>query len=65
MKNLRQAAGYFERIRQYGDTADNNRVLGAIYYSLGEREKAQVYWDRAKALEQKSADRRPRPEKEP
>jgi len=63
-KNLRQAAEYFERVRQYGDTVDNNRVLGAIYYSLGEREKAQAYWDRAKALEQKSAEKTPGPGKE-
>jgi GWxTD domain-containing protein len=63
-KDLRQAAAYFELVRKYGDTADNNRVLGAIYYSLGERERAQTYWDRAKTLEQKSAEKSPGPEKE-
>lgn len=63
-KNLRQAAAYFELVRKYGDTVDNNRVLGAIYYSLGEREKAQTYWDRAKALEQRSPEKAPGPEKE-
>ena len=39
-----------------GDTAEVNRTLGAIYFSLGERDKAQAYWDRAKALERKAAD---------
>jgi len=63
-KNLRQAAAYFELVRKYGDTVDNNRVLGAIYYSLGEREKAQTYWDKAKALEQRSPEKAPGPEKE-
>ncbi len=58
-KNLPQAASYFELVRKYGDTVDNNRVLGAIYYSLGDKEKAQTYWDRATALEQKSTDKAP------
>ena len=64
-KNLRKAAEYFESVRKYGDTAENNRVLGAIYYSLGEREKAQTYWDRAKTLEKKPAEKKPDGQKEP
>ena len=59
MKNLSRAAEHFELIRRYGDTANNNRVLGAIYFSLGEKEKAQTYWDRAKALEKKSEEKKP------
>ncbi len=53
-RDLRRAAGYFERVRGYGDTVENNRILGAICISLGEREKAQTYWDRAAALEKKT-----------
>jgi len=54
LKQLSKAAGYFERLRAYGDTARINQVLGAIFLSLGEREKAKVYFDRAKDLEKKS-----------
>jgi GWxTD domain-containing protein len=57
-KNLRRAAEYFESVRKYGDTANNNRALGAIYYSLGEKEKAQAYWDRAKTLEKKPEEKK-------
>ena len=54
LKRLQKAAEYFEMLRKYGDTVKINRILGAIYYSLGEREKAKVYWERAKNLEKKS-----------
>jgi tetratricopeptide (TPR) repeat protein len=53
LKRLPEAAEYFEQLRNYGDTAKINRVLGAIYLSLGEREKAKVYMDRAEELEKK------------
>ncbi len=51
LKRKQKAAEYFEMLRKYGDTVKINSVLGAIYYSLGEREKAKVYWERAKKLE--------------
>ena len=51
---LQPSAEYFERLRKYGDTAEINRVLGRIYDSLGNREKAQVYLERARKLEKKS-----------
>ena len=54
LKRLQKAAEYFELLRKYGDTAKINNALGAIYYSLGDKEKAKVYWDRAKNLEMKS-----------
>ncbi|MFQ6109954.1 MAG: hypothetical protein ACE5L7_10435, partial [Candidatus Aminicenantales bacterium] len=54
LKNLEKAAFYFEEIRKFGDTAKINRTLGAIYYTLGERDKAKIYWERAKKLEEKS-----------
>ncbi|MBN1225089.1 MAG: GWxTD domain-containing protein, partial [Candidatus Aminicenantes bacterium] len=48
---LEKAAGYFEQLRNYGDTVKINQVLGAVYLSLGEREKAKVHFDRAKEIE--------------
>jgi GWxTD domain-containing protein len=51
LKRKQKAAEYFEMLREYGDTVELNRVLGAIYHSLGEREKARVYWERAENLE--------------
>jgi len=60
LKRLDRAALYFEEVRKFGDTAEANNALGAIYYSLGERDKAKVYWERAKKLEQKSNDKSPK-----
>lgn len=51
LKRKQKAAEYFEMLRKYGDTVKINRALGAIYHSLGEREKAKVYWERAENLE--------------
>lgn len=53
LKQLKKAAEYFEKLRKYGDTPKINRVLGAISLSLGRREEAQVYFNRAKSLENK------------
>jgi len=58
LKKLDMAAIYFEEVRKYGDTAETNEVLGAIYYSLGEKEKAKIYWERAKKLGKKSDEDR-------
>ncbi len=54
LKRLEKAAEYFEQLRNYGDTAKLNQVLGAIFLSLGEREKARVYFDRAETLRNKA-----------
>ncbi len=51
---LRPSAEYFERLRKYGDTAEINRILGRIYDSLGDPEKARDYLERARKLEKKS-----------
>jgi tetratricopeptide (TPR) repeat protein len=51
LKRKQKAVEYFEMLRKYGDTAELNNVLGALYHSLGEREKAKVYWERAEKLE--------------
>lgn len=53
LKQMKKAADYFEQLRGYGDTAKINQALGAIFLSLGERDKARAYFDRAKALENK------------
>lgn len=65
LKHFRKAAEYFERLRGYGDTARLNQVLGAIFLSLGDREKANVYFDRAKALENKPPAKGATDRKEP
>ncbi len=56
LKQLEKAAKYFEELRNYGDTVRINQALGAIFLSLGERDKAKTYFDRAKELEKKSED---------
>jgi GWxTD domain-containing protein len=58
LKQLNKAAGYFEKLRAYGDTIKINQALGAIFLSLGEREKAKTYFDRAKTLETASPNER-------
>lgn len=55
---MRLAAEYFEQLRNYGDTINLNQVLGAIFLSLGEREKAKIYFDRAKLLEKTPEDKK-------
>jgi GWxTD domain-containing protein len=65
LKQLNKAAGYFEQLRGYGDTAKINQVLGAIFLSLGEREKAKVYFDRAKDLEKRPPAKGEKERKEP
>jgi tetratricopeptide (TPR) repeat protein len=59
LKRLDRAAFYFEEVRKFGDTAEANNALGAIYFSLGEKDKARVYWERAKKLESKPEDKKP------
>jgi len=64
LKQLKKAAGYFEQLRGYGDTVKINQVLGAIFLSLGEREKAKVYFDRAGALKDNSSAKSEKDKKE-
>ena len=64
LKRLDRAALYFEEVRKFGDTAEANNALGAIYYSLGEKDKAKIYWERAKKLEKKSDDKNPKTDKQ-
>jgi len=64
LKRLKEAAFYFEEVRKFGDTAEANNALGAIYYSLGEKDKAKVYWERAKKLEPKPNEKTSKPDEE-
>ena len=59
LKRFREAAAAFEKLRAYGDTPEKNRTLGALYLSMGEREKAKEYWERADRLEKVRAGKRP------
>jgi GWxTD domain-containing protein len=65
LKQLEKAAEYFELLRNYGDTVKINQVLGAIFLSLGDREKAKAYFDRVKELEKKSEVKKDKDTKEP
>jgi len=56
LRKLSAAADYFEMLREYGETVKINRTLGAIYHSLGERDKAKQYWDRANDLEKQTKE---------
>ncbi len=56
LNNLEKAAIYFEELRKYGDSVEINNKLGAIYFSLGDKKRAKVYWDRAKRLKEKKAE---------
>jgi tetratricopeptide (TPR) repeat protein len=56
LRQLEKAAEYFEELRNYGDTVKINQVLGAIFLSLGERERAKIYFDRAKELEKRTEE---------
>jgi Tfp pilus assembly protein PilF len=55
---LEKAAEYFEQLRNYGDTVKINQVLGAIFLSLGEGDRAKVYFDRAKKIQNESEIKR-------
>ncbi len=55
LRRLAKAAEYFELVRKYGDTPENNRVLSAVYLSLGQAEKARICRERAEALEKEQA----------
>jgi len=62
LKKLDRAAFYFEEVRKFGDTAEANNALGAIYFSLGDQDKAKVYWERAKKLERAAAEKKRPPD---
>lgn len=59
LRRFREAAEAFEKLRAYGDTPEKNRTLGALYFSLGERDKAKEYWNRAERLEKEREGKKP------
>ncbi|MCU0289210.1 MAG: GWxTD domain-containing protein [Acidobacteria bacterium] len=50
LKMFDKAVQYLEKLRQYGDTLEVNHLLAAAYLSLGQQEKAKLYYDHAKEL---------------
>lgn len=65
LRRFREAAEAFEKLRAYGDTPEKNRTLGAIYFSLGQREKAQECWERAERLEKERLEKDKKEKKQP
>ena len=50
LKLYPRALEYLERIRKYGDNAEINQLLAATYLSMGNRDKAMVFYERARQL---------------
>jgi GWxTD domain-containing protein len=54
LKEFQKAADYLERVRKYNDSAEINYLLAATYLSLGDKEKAKIYYDHIKQLAEKA-----------
>lgn len=50
LKEFQKAADYLERVRKYNDSAEINYLLAATYLSLGDKDKAKMYYDHIKQL---------------
>jgi len=50
LKMYPRALEYLEKIRKYGDSVEINQLLAATYISMGNREKAMVFYERARKL---------------
>ncbi|MGB8953298.1 MAG: GWxTD domain-containing protein [Candidatus Aminicenantales bacterium] len=50
LKQFQKAVNYLERVRKYNDSAEINYLLAATYLSLGDKDKAKIYYDRIKQL---------------
>jgi GWxTD domain-containing protein len=50
LKMYPRALEYLEKIRQYGDSVEINHLLAATYISMGNRDKAMVFYERARKL---------------
>jgi GWxTD domain-containing protein len=53
LKQFQKAVDYLERVRKYVDSAEINYLLAAAYLSLGDKDKAMIYYDHIKELEKK------------
>lgn len=50
LKQFAKALQYLQKIREYGDTPEINHLVAATYLSMGDRENARAYYERAKKL---------------
>jgi GWxTD domain-containing protein len=58
MKKYPAAAECFERLRTFGETAEVNKALGALYLLMGDKEKSRICYDRAADIEKKAISKR-------
>lgn len=56
LKMYPRALEYLEKIRKYGDSVEINHLLAATYISMGNRDKAMVFYERARKLKQQSQE---------
>lgn len=53
LKLYQKALTYLEQIRNYGDTVEINQLIASTYILIGNREKANFFYERAKELKLK------------
>lgn len=53
LKLYPRALKYLQDIRKYGDTIEINQLIASTYLSMGSRDKAMVYYERARKLKSK------------
>lgn len=56
LKRYDHALKYLEKIRQYGDTPQINQLLASTHLCMGNRDKAMVFYKRARELEEQGID---------
>jgi GWxTD domain-containing protein len=56
LKLYPRALEYLEKVREYGDSVEINHLLAATYISMGSRDKAMVYYERARKLKEQSQE---------
>lgn len=61
LNQLEKAVIYLEQLRQYGDSVTINQTLAATFLSLGNQEKAKIYYERAKKLRETSKEKKEKP----
>jgi len=53
LKDYQRALKYLEQLRKYGDTVELNHLLASTHLSMGDREKAKAFYERARKLKNK------------
>jgi GWxTD domain-containing protein len=53
LKSYSRAITYLEQLRNYGDTVEVNQLMASTYLCMGNREKATVFYERARDLKNK------------